>query len=68
MQLIPLEAWAEQRYPLAKPKIDTLRRWAREGRIQPPPEKHGRSYFVQPSAEYLTQERLMDRLNGPSSP
>lgn len=31
----------------------TVRRWAREGRIQPQPKRHGRDYYVQSCARYV---------------
>jgi len=52
MALLTLEEWARQTYE-TPPTMNTLRRWAREGLIQPPPEKHGRSYFVCPTARYV---------------
>lgn len=52
IQLMRLERWAEEKYGRDKPSVHTLRRWARDGRIFPAPVKQGRSYFVQPDAEY----------------
>lgn len=52
-KLITLEAWAQQTYGEHAPSIPTLRRWARDARIHPAPEKHGRSYFVRPDARYV---------------
>ena len=52
-KLITLEAWAEQTYGEHAPSATTLRRWARDARIQPAPEKHGRAYFVRPDARYV---------------
>ncbi|WP_459703207.1 excisionase [Stutzerimonas marianensis] len=52
MALLTLEEWARQTYE-TPPTLNTLRRWAREGLIQPPPEKHGRSYYVYPAARYI---------------
>lgn len=52
-RLMSLERWAEQKYGEDKPAVGTLRRWARDGRIYPAPVKQGRSYYVQPQAEYL---------------
>ncbi|MCW8156713.1 excisionase [Stutzerimonas stutzeri] len=52
MALLTLEEWARQTYE-TPPTLNTLRRWAREGFIYPAPEKHGRSYFVCPSARYI---------------
>jgi predicted site-specific integrase-resolvase len=50
--LLPLEAWARKVYGDFAPSIGTLRRWVRDGRIQPQPKKQGRSYFLKPEAEY----------------
>ena len=64
-QLIPLETWAERIYGESAPGIDTLRRWAREARITPQPEKHGRAYMVRPEARYAPtarRSRLVDRI------
>lgn len=33
--------------------MDTLRRWCRTGKIYPAPKKHGRTYFVEETAEYV---------------
>ncbi|WP_312939443.1 excisionase [Stutzerimonas balearica] len=52
MALLTLEEWAKQTYE-TPPTLNTLRRWARDGFIYPAPEKHGRSYFVSPSARYI---------------
>lgn len=61
-RLVPLQVWATRTYGDAAPCLATLRRWARESRIFPAPEKHGRSYFVRPDAEYLD----MGRINEPT--
>lgn len=53
IQLMRLERWAVEKYGEDQPSIHTLRRWARDGRIFPAPVKQGRSYYVQPEAEYL---------------
>ena len=47
---IPLVAWAQARYN-PPPPMFTLRRWARDGEIQPQPEKVGKSYYVHEDAE-----------------
>jgi hypothetical protein len=52
-RLITLERWAELTYGDAAPHVNTLRRWAREVRIYPAPEKHGRTYYVRPEARYV---------------
>lgn len=55
-KLIPLEDWAKRRYPVKAPSIHTLRRWVREAKIYPVPEKHGRAYFVDETAEYKSYQ------------
>lgn len=53
-QLIRLSTWRENIYGDGKdaPTMFTVRRWARDGLISPPPEKQGRSYYVQQGARY----------------
>lgn len=68
--LVPLEIWAHSIYGSRAPVLNTLRRWAREGKIQPAPKKHGRTYFVQANAEYVEPDdagRLVRRLIGGTS-
>jgi hypothetical protein len=48
---ITLEEWAKRHYQ-PPPNLDTLRRWARDLRIFPFPQKVGRMYYVDPDAEY----------------
>jgi len=50
--LIPLSVWADQTYGKFAPKVSTLRAWARSNKIQPAPQKHGRTYYVEPTARY----------------
>lgn len=52
-RLTTLESWAQSIYGEAAPGIQTLRRWCRDGKIFPIPEKHGRSYFVRETARYV---------------
>lgn len=52
-RLVSLEQWAAETYGEAAPGIDTLRRWCREGRIYPQPEKHGKAYYLDPEARYI---------------
>jgi hypothetical protein len=52
-KLISLERWGRVKYGDDVPFIGTLRRWVREGKIYPPPKKHGRSYFLSENAEYV---------------
>ena len=49
-RLLQLEVWAQNIYGDQRPEINTLRRWARDGKITPAPQKHGRQYFVVPDA------------------
>lgn len=38
------------------PHMNTLRRWARAGKIFPFPKKHGRAYFVKEDARYIESD------------
>lgn len=60
-RLIRLEDWATAIYGDAAPKLGTLRRWAREGRITPAPVKHGRAYFVPAMARYVPPGEIYNR-------
>lgn len=64
-QRITLEAWlALHFHPAAAPNMDTVRRWAKNGRITPAPVKCGRSYYVEPTARYTgaPQDDFLERL------
>lgn len=52
MSLMTLEEWAAEQFR-TPPSANTLRKWAREGRIQPAPRKCGRSYYVESEAHYF---------------
>lgn len=54
MKRITLEAWAAAQFDPV-PSLPTLRAWAREKRIQPEPVKAGRTWYVEPHAEYSAQ-------------
>lgn len=61
-KLIRLERWLEAHYD-EPPSLETARRWIRAGKIQPPPERHGRAYFVHPDARYTDgPATLLDRI------
>jgi hypothetical protein len=60
-RLITLEAWIEHTYGSAV-SIATARRWCRECRITPAPQKHGRAYFVAPDARYIDLSKTRPRL------
>ncbi|MDR5726732.1 MAG: excisionase [Terriglobia bacterium] len=53
-RLTTLETWAKRVYGDSAPSIHTLRRWARDAKIFPVPKKHGRTYFVEETAEYIS--------------
>lgn len=53
-KLITLKSWASATYGDAAPKMPTLYKWAKNALIYPVPEKHGRDYFVDPEAQYVT--------------
>lgn len=48
---ITLHEWARRQFD-KPPNRDTLRRWARDFKIYPLPEKVGREYLVTPDAKY----------------
>jgi predicted site-specific integrase-resolvase len=52
-RMTTLEAWAAAKFGEHAPRVDTLRRWARDGKIYPVPRKHGRSYYVSEQAQYV---------------
>lgn len=51
-KLLTLPKWADRVYGDDSPRLNTLRAWARDGKIKPQPVKHGRRYMVQPEAVY----------------
>ena len=51
MSKLTLSEWAADQFR-TPPSPGTLRKWAREGRIQPVPIKHGRNYYVEVDAQY----------------
>jgi predicted site-specific integrase-resolvase len=57
VQKITLSVWAEKNYGVAAPCQNTLRAWARTGRIQPEPVKTGRAYMAHPDAQYITKDK-----------
>ncbi|PWC10499.1 excisionase [Brenneria corticis] len=52
-KLLTLEEWAKRNYEEPRPSQQTLWRWARNGKIYPAPEKHGREYRVREEAIYI---------------
>lgn len=67
---ITLSQWLADTFE-QPPTMDTARKWCRDGRIRPRPVKIGRSYFLQPDAEYVQHEnpgnRLIDRIRAETS-
>jgi len=61
-KLLNLQEWASRVYE-TPPSLSTLRRWAREGRIYPAPEIHGKEYKVIPDAIYVSPSKKNQRLN-----
>lgn len=51
-RLVKLKEWARLMFGEQIPHVNTLRNWVRDGYIQPPPEKIGKSYYVKPDAKY----------------
>lgn len=62
MKLLSLERWAEERYEVP-PRIGTLRKWARNGNIYPPPEKEGTEYKVRPDAIFIRPNKYCKTVN-----
>ncbi|SDT41655.1 Excisionase-like protein [Pseudomonas cedrina] len=63
MTKLTLSEWAAENYK-TPPSPNTLRKWAREGRITPHPIKHGRNYYVDANSQYLKPEKLVRRTHG----
>ncbi|MBB1489061.1 excisionase [Oceanospirillum sediminis] len=51
-KLIPLAEWDAMHFSRTH-SLNTLRKWAREGYIQPPPILVGSRYEVAPNAQYV---------------
>jgi hypothetical protein len=51
---VTLAAWAARHFE-QPPVENTLRIWARQGRIVPTPVKIGRAYYVEPTAQHITE-------------
>lgn len=65
MSKVTLDEWAAAEFK-TPPSLNTLRKWAREGRISPAPVKHGRSYYVDSTAIYQDPAKPSDRIAGGS--
>ena len=67
--LVTLDTWIEINYEEPRPSSYTARRWVKNGNITPRPQKHGRSYYLRPDAQYRkvapgSRTRLIDVLHG----
>lgn len=62
MAQVTLTTWATACYADKPPTVGTLRRWARNGNIYPPPELHGREYRVEPDAFYIKPNKCSMKL------
>ncbi|WP_320734513.1 excisionase [Enterobacter sp. 214E4] len=62
VKLMSLESWAAARYE-DPPRIGTLRKWARNGNIYPPPEKEGTEYKVRPDAIFIRPNKYSKTVN-----
>ncbi|SAM35803.1 excisionase [Pseudomonas sp. 1 R 17] len=65
MSKVTLDEWAAAEFK-TPPSPNTLRKWAREGRIAPAPIKHGRSYYVESDAHYKEPDQRPARIAGES--
>jgi predicted site-specific integrase-resolvase len=65
MSKLTLAEWATDHFR-TPPSSNTLRKWAREGRITPLPIKHGRNYYVESNAHYREPEKLAALARGAS--
>lgn len=63
MSKVTLDEWAAAEFK-TPPSANTLRKWAREGRIAPAPIKHGRSYYVESDAHYSEPKKQPERITG----
>lgn len=61
-KLLNLMEWASETYS-TPPSLSTLRRWAREGRIYPAPELHGKEYKLHPDSVYVNPRKHVRKPN-----
>ena len=54
---IPIADWAASRYS-PPPSMWTLRQWARNGELYPPPEKCGKHWYISEDAQRVTASGL----------
>lgn len=64
-KLLTLQAWLALTYAEGSaPHINTIRRWIKDGKIQPQPEKQGRDFYFTADARYNdgSQPSLVKRM------
>lgn len=63
-----LEDWRTTNFAAhCRPTLNTVRKWAKLDRFDPPAVKHGRTYYVHPAARYTekprpSKPRVIDRI------
>jgi len=65
MSKVTLDEWAADQFR-TPPTLNTLRKWAREGKISPAPVKHGQRYYVEAEAQYSEPDTQIARIVGGS--
>lgn len=63
-RLVKLETWATSEYGDDAPDPRTLRRWAQDGHLYPPAERHGKCWYVSPQTKYTAHNggSIIDRM------
>lgn len=64
---ISLEAWISLNYGAGAPSVHTVRRWCREGRMDPPAQQQGRAYYVREHTVYKPADHASTP-QGPRAP
>lgn len=52
-KLVDLQTWARAHFISGAPSLITLRRWAREGRFNPPAQRVGKKFYLREDARYF---------------
>ncbi|MEH6575778.1 MAG: excisionase [Amphritea sp.] len=52
-----LKDWDQANYPSCPHSLSTLRNWAKDGKFNPPAEKHGREWVVRSDAVFQAPNR-----------
>lgn len=61
---IKLETWVRDEYGDDAPDPRTWRKWAQEGHLYPPAERHGKCWYVRPGTKYVahTGGSMIDKM------